>query len=315
MTRVWVLGNPENETNCDLAERWCSLGIPAALASDSARPPATRPGDVVLGRLDVRRSLDGVEPGLLALLGAQHQGVRVLNRAAAVLAAHDKLRTARAFEAAGVPHPRTAHVLPGEAVPLEPPLVLKPRFGSWGGDVHVCRDEDDVARTLATLSERTWFRRQGAIAQELVPPTGYDLRVLVARGAVVGAVRRMAAHGEWRNNVSLGGFHRPIRPSADVTELALAAVAAVGGDFFGVDVLPLSGGHVVLEVNGAVEFADGYSLRQGDVFAEIAEALGLRTVTSRRPVLRHVAGQAVRSATVSSAAASVPASISSTGTR
>jgi RimK family alpha-L-glutamate ligase len=275
MARVWILGSPRNETNFHLATRWRSFGIPTAVLSNPGPLPAGRAGDVVLGRIDVRRSVDGIEPGLLTLLAAERQGIRVLNRAAAVLAAHDKLRTARALAAAGVPHPRTAHVLPGQPVPIEPPLVLKPRFGSWGVDVVRCLDEEDVARTLSTISERTWFRRQGAIAQELVPPAGYDVRVLVAGGVVVGSVRRIAGPGEWRNNISLGGTRRPSLPEPDVVGLALAAVDALGGDFFGVDLLPVAGGAIVLEVNAAVEFEDRYSLDDCDVFAETATALGL----------------------------------------
>jgi hypothetical protein len=36
-----------------------------------------RAGDVALGRLDVRRTLDGVEPRLLSLLELRRRGVRV----------------------------------------------------------------------------------------------------------------------------------------------------------------------------------------------------------------------------------------------
>jgi len=276
MPRVWILGSTRNETNRDLAERWCACGVPAGIVSSRVDLRALLPGDVVLGRIDVRRSVDGIEPGLLTLLAASRiGGVQVLNRPSSILNAHDKLRTARAFAAHGVPHPRTIHVRPGELVDLPPPLVVKPRFGSWGVDVFHCLSRDEVRDALAAISDRPWFRRQGAIVQELVPPLGYDIRVLVAGGEVVGAEQRIAAPGEWRNNISLGGTHWPAAPSREVVELALAAVAAVDGDFFGVDLLPLPAGAVVLEVNAAVEFEDGYSLGGGDLFADIASALGL----------------------------------------
>ncbi len=70
------------------------------------------PGDVAIVRLDVLPSLDGVEPGLRQVRVLERRGVRVLNRPAALLAMHDKLRTARALAAAGLPHPRTTYVGP-----------------------------------------------------------------------------------------------------------------------------------------------------------------------------------------------------------
>ena len=67
--------------------------------------------------------------------------MRVLNGPEGLLAAHDKLQTARALERAGLPHPATRHVTDlSELSALELPLVLKPRFGSWGRDVVLCLD-------------------------------------------------------------------------------------------------------------------------------------------------------------------------------
>jgi hypothetical protein len=54
----------------------------------------------------------------------------------------------------------------------------------------------------------------------------------------------------------------------------------------GVDLLPSAGGHVVLELNGAVEFDRGYDIAGNDVFSAVAEALRLgamrRTDSARR---------------------------------
>lgn len=58
--------------------------------------------------------------------------------------------------------------------------------------------------------------------------------------------------------------------------LAVRAVAAIGMDLAGVDLLPLpDGSHVVLELNGAVDFDSRYSLRGGDAYLDAAAALGL----------------------------------------
>ncbi len=231
-------------------------------------------GDIALGRLDVLPSLDGVEPGLWALDRLEAAGVTVLNARRALVAAHDKLATASALFAAGVPHPRTVHVAPWLALPeLEAPIVFKPRFGSWGRDVIRCDDGETIARTLDDLPRSAWYGATGAVAQKLVAPRGFDLRIVVARGQIVGAVRRIAAPGEWRTNVALGARREPVSPPPEASAVAIAAAAAIGGDLVGVDLLPADAGTwVVLEVNGAVDFTSAYSLGD-DVFAAACAAL------------------------------------------
>lgn len=231
-------------------------------------------GDVALGRLDVLRSLDGIEPGLWALDRLGELGVTVHNGSGALVAAHDKLATAAALREAGVAHPETLHAAPWSAWPaLSPPLVLKPRFGSWGLDVVRCDTQSDVERALAVLSSRPWFEATGAVAQSLVEPRGFDLRILVAGDRVVGAVKRVAAPGEWRTNVALGGRREPVVPPFDACDLALSAARAIGGSLVGVDLLPGdAGGWVVIEVNGAADFNTSYSLG-ADVFSASRAAL------------------------------------------
>jgi RimK family alpha-L-glutamate ligase len=247
------------------------LGVVVSPAQAVAR---LQPGDVALGRLDVLQSLDGVEPGLWALERLAASGVVVLNDRRALVAAHDKLATASALYAAGVPHPRTVHVAPWLPVPeLEPPVVFKPRFGSWGRDLVRCDDDTSIERALLELEAKPWYEATGAVAQKLVAPRGFDLRLVVSGGSVVGAVRRVAAPGEWRTNVALGARREPVVPPTDACELALRAAAAVGGALVGVDLIPADvGTWVVLEVNGAVDFNATYTLGD-DVYLDAVSAL------------------------------------------
>jgi RimK family alpha-L-glutamate ligase len=169
----------------------------------------------------------------------------------------------------------TAHVDWNSPPPrIDFPVVVKPRFGSWGRDVFLCESHVELRRCLRRLRKRTWFRRQGVLVQALVPPAGFDLRVVVACGRVVGAVERVAAAGEWRTNLALGGTRRPVNPTRKACLLALEAAAAVEADVVGVDLLPgPDGGFVVLEVNGAVDFTAEYSLVGRDVFEEVARVV------------------------------------------
>jgi RimK family alpha-L-glutamate ligase len=232
-----------------------------------------RTGDVALGRLDVLPTLDGPEPGLETLRSLEERGVPVFNRAGALLAAHDKLMTALRLAARRLPHPRTAHVGVAADPALGFPVVVKPRFGSWGRHVAVCPDRAALERCLRGLGRKAWFRRQGVLVQELIQPQGCDLRVLVAAGEIVGAVKRVAAPGEWRTNIALGGARIAADPPPQARLIALGAAAALGTDLVGVDLPDGKGGWVVLELNGAVDFTPEYSLGGESVFERVVEML------------------------------------------
>jgi glutathione synthase/RimK-type ligase-like ATP-grasp enzyme len=224
---ILVAAAETNDTSGKLVEAWRNRGLNADLVPPPRLRASVRPGDSVLARLDVVPALDGIEPGLLELLLLERAAVCALNPVASLLGAHDKLRTARILRRARLPHPTTTLLAPGVHVPrMTAPVVLKPRFGSWGVDVFRCDTEEELERCLLEVRTRSWFRRHGALLQELVAPRGYDLRVLVAGGTAVGAVERIAAAGEWRTNVSLGGSKRPCVPSATASALAEAAAAA-----------------------------------------------------------------------------------------
>jgi RimK family alpha-L-glutamate ligase len=279
--RFALVAHRRSETNDALAVAVTALGLPASVLHPRDALRSLEPGDVALGRLDVREALDGMEEGESDLERLADAGIEVLNPAAALAAAHDKLLTARVLRRAGVPHPRTWLIADGAPSPApELPLVLKPRFGSWGRDVTLCRTADELGAAVAAVATRSWFREHGALAQELVEPLGWDLRVIVAGGRVVGAARRLAAEGEWRTNVSLGGVSLPVEPPPLARRLALQAASAIRGDLVGVDLLPTATAYVVAEVNGAVDFRPPYGLGLEGVFTEVALEL-LRVARSR----------------------------------
>jgi RimK family alpha-L-glutamate ligase len=282
---LFLVAGRLTETNASLIRSLRSFDVDTEWLAPRDIARRLTSGDKVLSRLDVRSTLDGVEDGIWELCRAERLGVTVLNDGSTMLRSHDKLATALALAAAGVQHPATAQVSElGNDPPLPLPVVLKPRFGSWGRDVVLCRTREEYDRYLAEVGDRTWFRTQGVLVQELVHPQGYDLRLIVACGRVVGAVERHAKRGEWRTNVALGARRRSASPEPGAIALAVAAANAVGGYLVGIDLLPLpGGGYSVLEVNGAVDFTSEYSLDGADVFEEVAEALAA-TVSPRADV-------------------------------
>jgi [lysine-biosynthesis-protein LysW]--L-2-aminoadipate ligase len=284
MTRA-IIAWERSPTNISLAraEGWLLLDPLRALK-------VLGPGDLALARLDVRQTLDGIQPGLEALGELSARGVTVLNGPSTLLATHDKLLTARLLAGVGLPHPETVLVTVRSASPgWRGPVVVKPRFGSWGLHVVRCESAAALEEHLATVARQHWFRTSGAIVQALVPPSGFDLRLVVAGRKVVGATMRVSAPGEWRTNVSLGGTRMPAVAPPEAVQLAVAAAAAVNGGLVGVDLLPTGlGSWTVLEVNGAVDFTQEYA-DGGDVFAAARAELHRRPADVLSPLVGAVA--------------------------
>jgi [lysine-biosynthesis-protein LysW]---L-2-aminoadipate ligase len=268
-----VVAHRRSATNDALVAAARARGLESVRVDPRHAPALLEAGDVALARLDVLEGLDGIECGTGELERLAAGGVDVLNPPGALVLAHDKLLTARTLRLAGLPHPHTTLISPAlpAAVP-ELPVVLKPRFGSWGRDVERCTTADELEAALVWLQRRPWFREHGALAQELVPPRGWDLRVVVAGGRVVGAACRIARGGEWRTNAALGAHVEHVDPPPIARSLALSAARAARLDLVGVDLLPTGNGFVVLELNGAVDFRPLYAPRR-DVFGDAVAAL------------------------------------------
>jgi tetrahydromethanopterin:alpha-L-glutamate ligase len=145
------------------------------------------------------------------------------------------------------------------------PLVLKPLFGAQGWGLRLIRDPAELpepyeARFVYYL-QRFVAPRPGAQGFE-------DMRVLVSRGQVVGAMRRRSA--SWITNVRQGAKPVGATPSVEEERIALAAARALGADCAGVDLIwDETGTPLVLEVNSMA----GWSGLQRVTNFSIAERL------------------------------------------
>jgi hypothetical protein len=88
-----VCANPTDTTRALADVRLPGIELAPMAPAEAAL--SLGPGDAALGRLDVRRTLDGIEDGLWALGVLAARGVVVLNDPATLIATHDKLVTAR----------------------------------------------------------------------------------------------------------------------------------------------------------------------------------------------------------------------------
>ena len=150
-------------------------------------------------------------------------------------------------------------------------VVVKPLFGSEGRGLVRISDRELAWRTFHAIE------RLGAVLylQRVIRHPGYDLRVFVLRGTVLGSMRRHATPGEWRTNVSLGGRAEPYRLDAEAERLAIEAAHTVGAEMAGVDLIPdLDRGRlVVLEVNAVPGWRALSRVTGIDVAAAVLAAL------------------------------------------
>jgi RimK family alpha-L-glutamate ligase len=217
--------------------------------------------DAVLARFIPGGSLEQIIYRLDALHWIEEHGVPVINPPRAIERSVDKFYTDARLREAGLPTPDTLvceridDAMPSIRAMLERTpsdggeraIVIKPLFGSMGHGIVRVTDPDVAFRVLQSLDQiRAVFYIQRA-----VDSGGRDVRVFVVGGRVVGAIERRADGGDWRTNVSRGGSASPFDLPAAWAALALRAVAAIGADYAGVDLLPSKDGRVfVLEVNG-----------------------------------------------------------------
>lgn len=275
--RVAVLGEPEGwhvgrlvRRLTDMGHaadvvRWHDLGAALEAGRERFAPPPLDEAQavVVRGMPGATLAGDRLEPvvlrmDVLARLAAR--GTAVVNPPRALEAAIDKYLAAARLAAAGLPVPRCRAVQGLAAAErawheLGGDCVLKPIFGSRGRGLVRIREPGGLDHS-GTAADRLF------LLQEFVPHDGWDVRILTV-GDRAFAMRRRAAAGDWRTNVSLGGVAEPFDPPDAWVDLAFQAARCLEAEVAGVDLLPGRDGRVlVLEVNGvpgwrALEAATG----------------------------------------------------------
>ena len=186
-----------------------------------------------------------------------HYGVPVVNPAAVLELAGDKVRGSLRLAEQGIPTPRTVVALSPEAAmkaveEVGYPAVLKPVVGSWGrlmAKVESAREAEQLIEHKSALASPV---HSVFYVQEYVPKPDRDLRVFVVGDRAVAAMYRHST--EWRTNAARGATTAPAELTAELTQLALRASAAMGGGVLAVDVMEGPHGLTVHEVNPTPEF-------------------------------------------------------------
>ena len=222
--------------------------------------------DAVIVRTMPPGSLEQVVFRMDALARLEASGVCVLNSPKAIECAVDKYLTTARLEAAGLSVPATVVCENSDDalaafVRLGDDVVVKPIFGSEGRGILRVSDPDLALRTFRTLE-----RLQAILyLQRFVDHLGFDIRVLVLDGRVLGGMRRLSEN-DFRTNVSREGKGAPHVVTDHEADWALRATAATGARFAGIDILyDREGRGFVIEVNAVPGWRAFQRVTQMDV--------------------------------------------------
>ncbi len=266
--RIGILGNEGSWYGADLSRAAAERGHDCVrvefplVAASCGEPASSEPKivssaehdlttfDAIIVRTMPPGSLEQVVFRMDVLARLVVAGVQVVNSPRSMECAVDKFLTTTKLEAVGLPVPATVTCQDSETAMdafdrLGGDVVVKPLFGSEGRGICRVSDPDLAFRTFRTL-ERT-----GAVLylQEFIRHPGFDVRILILDGQVLGAMKRFSEN-DFRTNVSRSAKTATHEPTAAELEMALQATEAVGARIAGVDLLYDAAGRCfVIEVN------------------------------------------------------------------
>ena len=122
------------------------------------------------------------------------------------------------------------------------PVVVKTE-GNQGKQVFKIESWEELEAHLSNHAEHTVF-----LIQEYIQNT-YDVRLIIACGRYIGAIKRIARSGMFLNNVSQGGSVEIYHPTDTEITIAKQALQINKTDIAGVDIIHKNGSPLFLELN------------------------------------------------------------------
>ncbi|MBR5250784.1 MAG: RimK family alpha-L-glutamate ligase [Clostridia bacterium] len=172
-------------------------------------------------------------------------GIRVFNNATAIDECNDKYVTYLKLLNSDIPMPKTI-IAPMVYYPqewqntnfiidveksLKYPIVAKECFGSFGKQVFLCNNRQELIEVINNFAKRPF------LLQEFIQTSvGKDLRLQVVGNKVVATMMRYNEN-DFRANVTNGGKMLNYQPNTAQIDMALKACKLLSLDFGGVDIL------------------------------------------------------------------------------
>lgn len=184
----------------------------------------------------------------------EQMGTFCLNSSLGILTARDKLRALQLLARHNIAFPQTIFVKQPSSILKAikelggAPVIIKLLEGTQGVGV-ILAESNKVAEAIIETLHST---QQNVIIQKFVQESrGKDIRVIVAGGKVIAAMRRTAKKGEYRSNVHRGGKVEPVKLEDKYEKMAVRATQIMGLNVAGVDMLEGKDGPQIMEINSS----------------------------------------------------------------
>jgi RimK family alpha-L-glutamate ligase len=231
--------------------------------------------DAVFVRTMPPGTLEQVVARMDLLSCLMERGVPVINSPRALECAVDKYLTTQKLSLAGLPVPDTIVCENSETAMLAfeslgGDIVIKPIFGAEGRGIMRVSDPELALRAFRTLE------RLGAViyAQRFLNGPGFDLRLLLLDGELLGAMKRIPRPGDFRANISQAGTGVPHEATEHELQLAQQAASVTGCRFAGIDLMYQADGQpVIIEVNAVPGWKGLQSVCGIDVPARVFQSV------------------------------------------
>lgn len=224
--------------------------------------------DAVIPRIGV--ALSGF--GQILISAFEEMGIPVTTSAFGLVHSRDKFRAGQFLARNSIAVPKTLSFADPHNIDAAIravggyPFILKKLKGTQGNAVFLINDVD-----LAHKKIGKYIRKQKPfLIQEFIKESkGSDLRCFVVGGKVVGAMRRVAAKGEFRANIHAGGRGEAVKLTPEERDMAVSAAQLLQLPIAGVDILRSDKGPLLLEVNSSPGLQGIEKATGKDIAAEI----------------------------------------------
>ncbi|MFH1445622.1 MAG: RimK family alpha-L-glutamate ligase [Nanoarchaeota archaeon] len=202
--------------------------------------------DYILTRIDSKRA----EIGYPVVRILDHMEVKKPYPAETILIAHNKFLTLEQFVKNGINVPETYMTSSKETAnkildKQKLPVILKLLSGFGGGGVMVMDTREAAQTALDTMKTLN----QKVLIEKYIENPGEDIRGIVAGDEIIASFKRIAAEGERRANIKLGGKGVAFKLSDEMEDICFKCARAIRSEICAVDMIEGKDGVQVIEVN------------------------------------------------------------------